>query len=317
MPRTRPLHTSNSASRHLPLHQMVADVSSALHCEDPGTLLRVTGDPLQVAYLPLEGRHPLDSLLGFVAPASWLAIGVHCRGRAYPVGLTPAQGDPSTEPRPVDGSFALAEPTSVVITTLVDRSGHGAGLLRDGPTVTRYDDAPEGVVGDACRRALGLPTPPPPPSTAELWLRVWLDRVVEAAAFCDELDRYHSWDEIAALHPAASSPQNPLVSTANPVSLDDPQRLAEATLSLADTWSWAGLRRDPEVLETTTPPFSRHLAAWMDDGMFARALLADLAALPLLAKSTQMLLPVPVLEDINEAILATGLRWTAQPEVVQ
>jgi hypothetical protein len=128
-------------------------------------------------------------------------------------------------------------------------------------------------------------------------LRIWLDRVVESVTFADEPWRYDGWETVTALHPAAAI---------DPVRLVDPWAVADATHSLAEAWPWGQLRQDPEVVPTTGPPMSRELAAWMDDGMFARAVLADLAPLPLLTKSIEQLLPLPLADDICETILAAG-----------
>lgn len=328
MPRTRlsiASCPSTTAPNSLPLERLVADIDAALVPQDPGALLRVTGDPLQIAHLPLEGEHPLDALMGFVAPPSWLAVGVHCRGRAHP--LAPdALTDDHDDCTATASGFGISEATPVVITTLVDRSGRGAGLMRHGSTATRFDDAPEGIVGDACRRALGLPTPAPPRSTAELWLRMWLDRVVETVAFADEPDRWHTWDAITALHPAApgsllglpvrQSPDGSRAPVVGSPSLADPEALGQATLMLAEARSWELLRREPELVDIGGPPLSRELADWMDDGMFARVLLSELASLSLLAKTAHSLLPFPLLEEINVAVVAAGLRWFDMAEAI-
>jgi hypothetical protein len=320
VPRPRPLHLPSGRPPRLPLHQMAAEVSATLDGDEPTTLLRVTGLPPKVGYLSLDGEHPLDTLLGFTAPHDWLGIGVHCVGSAHL--LDPPLG---------------SEPRAVTITALVDRSNQGAGVLRyhpsgrgaglidggvsgrghdppegddrEGATIVHYDEPPEGVVGDACRRALGLPTPPPPFSTAELWLRLWLDEVVEAALFQERPDRYDSWEAVAALHPAVCHPWL-LGSSASPGSLGDPHGLAEATLALAERWSWPRLRREPEVVALGVAQACRRLAGWMDDGMFARAVLDEVASLPWLGRSAAAVLPPPVLEDVNTVIMATGLGWS-------
>ncbi|HKX72044.1 MAG TPA: hypothetical protein VJM75_12480, partial [Acidimicrobiales bacterium] len=42
--------------------------------------------PDDLAWFPLDGGHPLDVLLGFVAPEHWVALGVSTPGEAHPVG---------------------------------------------------------------------------------------------------------------------------------------------------------------------------------------------------------------------------------------
>lgn len=294
MPRTLSLHAP------LPLDDLVAGVGATDedgHDARSGMVLRVVGqlDHSELGLWPLHGRHPLAALVGFTAPTDWQAIGVHCTGQAYSLDSPP-------------------RPYPVVITTLVDRSGRGAGRMRpldaahrddaDHEAMRRFAVPAEGLIGDACRRALGLPTPPPPDSTAELWLRLWFDRAVEAAAFPDDDRPAPGWDDLAALHPAValcraagSPPDRP----------GDPQALVDATLELAETWTWAALRRDPEVLAFAAPPVARDDAAWMDDGMFARVVLGDLAPLPVAGRSLGRLLPEPLVHDLADVIIGTGL----------
>jgi hypothetical protein len=295
------------AHDQLPLDRLVALVDSSVGADgiDDGALLRVTGHPPQVGRLGLGGDHPLELLLGFTAPASWRALGIHCRARAYDLG---SPNDLAT-PRPIPPRGD--DPLPVIVTILVDRAGAGSGLLRRGSLATRLPGVPDGVVGDACRRALGLPTPAAPPSTAELWLRLWLDRVVEAAVFADGGHRSISWRDVAALHPAV--PARPGAAGIQPdvssgdVHLDDPEALAETTHVLARAWPWSRLRREPDVVDTARPPLPRPVAAWMDDGMFARWVLADLADLTTLSTSAAALLPPTVVAAIGQTVVAAGL----------
>jgi hypothetical protein len=124
------------------------------------------------------------------------------------------------------------------------------------------------MVADACRRAFGLPTSPPPLSTAELWAAYWLDRIVEVAAEPPGGCRLRSWAEVAALHPALADRAGPGSGPA-----DDPDRLAAAgaaAAAWAERWTWARLRAAPDTLDLPWLDRSPALAAWMDDGMWAR-----------------------------------------------
>lgn len=96
------------------------------------------GEAFDLGAKPLpEGSHPLDHLLGFVAPASWSAFGAVCFGRVVP-------GDRRAR-----------------VVTLVARSGetYAVTTLDDGTVI---DEPGEGAIIDALHRCLGLPTPPPP-----------------------------------------------------------------------------------------------------------------------------------------------------------
>jgi hypothetical protein len=310
-----------TATTALPLERLVDEIDrrhdSTLHA----TVLRVTERPLQVGRLLLgDGSHPLDLLLGLTAPPGWAGIGLRCQGHAYDLAVDPraSSDQPPPDLRAPSGPPApdeRVEPIAVVVTVLLDRTGHGAGLLRRGAATTRLDGPPEGVVGDACRRALGLPTGPPPPSTTDLWLRIWLDRLVEAVVFADDGGRFTSWAAVAALHPAApgqaTSPRANTRSTRQPPLVDDPYLLADATLQMAALWPWSRLRLDPELVDTAQPPLPGHLAGWMDDGMFARWVLSDLVALDVLASTVEALLPPAIAAAVAETVTTAGGSWPA------
>jgi len=229
---------------------------SAPHAHPPGELI----------WFPIDPVHPLDLLLGFTAPAHWSALGVSSSGLEHQLGD--------------DGRVVRsADPPRVRITVLIDRSGRGASLLRRGAGLTTLPGPLEGTVADACRRALGLDTAPPPPTTIGLWTRCWLDRVVDALASSGGAGGGAgppTWRDVTRLHPASSA-----AATLGPGvgHRPDPGALADATRALADAWPWARLRADPGVVDVPGPLPNARVAAWMDDGMWARWLLAAFPAL--------------------------------------
>jgi hypothetical protein len=234
-----------------------------------GALLRLSAfdadPPGELAWFPIDPIHPLDLLLGFVAPAHWWALGVSSCGRQHAIG-----GDGRVKRR--------ADSPRVRITVLLDRSGGGAGLLRRGDGRTALPGPPDGTVADACRRALGLETAPPPPTTVGLWTRCWLDRVVDALAPSGGTGGPGppTWRDLTRLHPAST------VAATRESGLGlgpDADALADATRALADAWPWARLRADPAVVDVPGPMPDARVAAWMDDGMWARWLLAAFPAL--------------------------------------
>lgn len=267
------------------LQDLVAAIDAALYRSDAHQLLRIVGDPPEISRRPLDVDHPLDALLGFTAPDGWTAVGLHCSGSAFSV------EEPS------------AEPLDVVFTFLLDRSGNGAGVMRAGQTVTPLPGPPQGFVGDACHRILGLPTPPPPDDTVDLWLRTWLDRLVDSVAFLGHAGRFRSWDAVAALHPVATF--------AADCPIGAPIALADATRRLAEAWPWSRLRKEPEVADTPEPPLSRQITEWMDDGMYARWTLGGLPTIEVLAEAVTDLVPTAVTAAIIETVMATGVRWPA------
>ncbi|MGH9229221.1 MAG: hypothetical protein ACRD07_10945 [Acidimicrobiales bacterium] len=236
-----------------------------------GALLRVSAPdahpPGELACYPIDPIHPLDLLLGFVAPVHWWALGVSSCGLQHPIDD--------------DGRvMRSADSPGVRVTVLIDRSGRGAGLLRRGEELTALPGAPDGTVADACRRALGLGTAPPPPTTAGLWTRCWLDRVVDALAESGGAavgggPGLPTWRDLVRLHPASS------VAATGWSGLGlgpDADALADATRALADAWPWARLRADPAVVDVPGPLPDARVVAWMDDGMWARWLLAAFPA---------------------------------------
>lgn len=270
-----------------------------------GALLHVDGDApphRRLRWRPLDGAHPLDALMGFTAPSQWLALGVSSTGKARR--LADAAGvsrDPAGE--------SHTEPERVRITLLLDRSGDAAALMRLGDEVVPLPGRPEGTVADACRRALGLPTHPPPTSTLGLWTLTWLDRVVEVAGGADAAHRLRTWSQAAALHPAARPLRRP--SAVRAVAGDrapDPAGLAAAAAGLADAWPWSRLRSEPAVVELPGPPVTPEVARWMDDGMFARWLLADLPGEADLLAAVHGLLPASLADDVELVVREAAAR---------
>jgi hypothetical protein len=263
------------------LVMVVDDELSTLDVD--GALLRVSElAPVgkSCMWTPLDGAHPLELLLGFRAPLHWRALGVSCRGRSHPL-------DEHGERARDDQAGA-----PVTVTMLVDRRGAAASVVRTGPTVTPMPGRTDGAVADACRRALDLPTAPPPPSTLGLWTLAWLDRVVDTASRADATHRLQTWPRVAELHPATG----PLGGSSS--GMAGPAPLARAAVALAEAWPWARLREQAGAAGTPGPPPSPQLSAWMDEGMWARWLLSRLPAADDLLAAVRVLLPPRLGEDV-------------------
>lgn len=294
----------------------VDDVAAGA-ARDDGAVVRVVPEPTatdttsgQLTWFPLDGGHPLDLLLGLVAPPHWAALGVCCSGQAHGVDVAGTTGPDVTPPgRDVTARFSrrstaeTSDATAVRITMLIDRAGTTAGLLRRGGDVTPLPGNPEGTVADACRRALGLPTAPPPGSTAELWTLIWLDRVVErASSRATWQGRDAAWAHLASLHPALGALTGPGHDPASPrqgapATPTEVADLVAGARALAATWPWWRLREEPSGLG---PPVELPvgLAGWMDDGMFARWLLGALPPAADLVDAVGALLPPALAEPI-------------------
>jgi hypothetical protein len=267
-------------------------------------LLRVSAldahPPGELACYPVDPIHPLDLLLGFVAPVHWWALGVSSSGLQHPIGR--------------DGRVVRSADSPRVRVTV--RSGRGAGLLRRGDELTALPGPPDGAVADACRRALRLGTAPPPPTTVGLWTRCWLDRMVAALAESGGAGGGpgpRTWRDLTRLHPASS------VATLRWSGLGlgpDADALADATRALADAWPWARLRADPTAVDVPGPLPDARVVAWMDDGMWARWLLAAFPALDDLVDAACSLLAPNLARAARQVVLASigGAASTRTPE---
>ena len=101
-----------------------------------------------VGFKEIDG-HPLDSILGFMAPAEWLALGVCAEGWA-------ASLDAGCRPSQAKGRMRMRS------TVLVSRQGVVAsGMRLAGEEFKLMPDEGYGTILDALKRALGLPTAPP------------------------------------------------------------------------------------------------------------------------------------------------------------
>ena len=203
-----------------------------------GAILRLSdlvALPEAFTWFPLEGSHPLDLLLGFRAPPHWRALGVSCDGRTHRLDASGRYDD------------TAADSEDVTVTILVGRDGAAAGVLRRGGEVTPQPGRPQGAVADACRRALGVATAPPPSSTLGLWTLSWLDRIVDVATRADGAARLRSWAAVAELHAATGLDGHGAVATSAPVAL------AASAATLAEAWPWARLRAEPAVVDVPGP----------------------------------------------------------------
>ncbi len=246
---------------------------------DPGhVLVHVTEEHddvvLGVRSLP-TGVHPFGELAGFISPPEWSMVGLRVRGTARHL----------DQDRP-------AEPVST--TYLVHRTSEECSLLRVGGVVRDLPAPAEGTLPDLCRRVFELPTAPAPASTALLWTLVWLDRVLEG--WSDPTHRRRltsSWPDVAALHPAACSA--PAMSVRRPV---EPSELAARARTHAGAWPWSRLRAQPGEVHLPDAHVSAEVAAWMDDGFFARWALGSFPPAATLGREVIELLDGPVADRV-------------------
>lgn len=203
-----------------------------LVCDDPSG-----GRGGTLAVVELEGRHPLDLLMGLDAGADIDAVGVSATGRGTRI-------DDAGDVR------------AVRVVVLVHRSGAAVTAVRhDGGTMAT-PGAGEGALADACSRALGVPTAPPPYGSGLLWALAWLDAIVEAAG--EPIRRPADPERLARLHVA----WKPGTRAAE---------LAAQARNYTRLHPWSRLRDEPWLLPSLAyGSLDPVLAAWMDDGMLAR-----------------------------------------------
>jgi hypothetical protein len=244
-----------------------------------------------------EGQHPLDLLLGFVAPAPWSGLGVICFGWAAPA----APGDLEAGRHTTSGRRPSTHPgrVRVRVTTLVDRRGRerATTTLEDGSVV---DEPGVGTVVDALRRCLRLPTAPPPVGSAELFAALWLADLAASR-------RALTWPEAALRHPA-------LRALGSSRSRPQPEELIGCGRSLHRAMPWEQLRqRAATGRRDAGIGIDADLAGWMDAGMFARWVLAGLPPLPRLLADCAAHLSPDVLRRVRRALRA----WNLDPPLAE
>jgi hypothetical protein len=199
-----------------------------------------------------------DGLLGYVVREDWPAAAVVATGRFRR--LDAAAELPAALVRGLGGGLQIA--------CVVSRRDAVGWHLRlpDGST---FDEVPqEGFMLDVLRRSLGLPTSPPPPTTATFHLSAWLCGIASAGTSIEPHTRTRlGWDDAVALHPLFDGPG---------AESGDAEDFIDAVQS---SGNWESLRKQvtsaPEGNEDYCLP-PPHLADWMDEGMFARWVLGKM-----------------------------------------
>lgn len=157
-------------------------------------------------------------------------------------------------------------------------------LHRDGTSVlslsdigreiaTETDAPPQGLVPDTCRRVLGLATPPPGVSVEQWLASLWLEGVF-AAVVADPTAQW-TWDRLLAAQPVTG-------------------------WDFMAGHSWEELRLEFTRFKHTICGVDAELAAWMDAGMFARALGEAVPSCELLLADLEALLSSPVHARLTE-----------------
>ncbi len=184
----------------------------------------------------------------------------------------------------------------VTVTLLVDRAGATASVLQRGDEREVLPGRPDGVLADACRRALGLPTAPPPWSSLMLWTQTWLDRIVEAEA-----------PERTPGRPACRGRPSP-ASTRPSTGRGDPVALAlDAVGAGRGLALGAACGPSPRWPTCRAPARRPAVAQWMDDGMWARWLIEPPALRPTSCSRPPGPLLSPVVADAVDLVVTAAV----------
>lgn len=248
---------------------------------------------LELAVPPVDADDPVGAFVGRDADPTWTAFGIVATGRVHD--LAEDGGRVYGRHRTVEQRARMGH--------FVDRSGTAVSYLHlEGEAERRSEEASVGRVDDVCRRALGLPTPPPTVTVDVLWATWWLEDLLGAAGE----GGVATWADAAACHLATRRAAQPLVGDLGPEPA--PAALAAAARRLAAEWSWDDLRRLVAAGRATLlPQVAPDAAAWMDAGMFSRWALMDEAPLGLLLDAVLTALPGPVSAAVGDALQAWGL----------
>ena len=176
------------------------------------------------------------------------------------------------------------------------RDGRAASRIRrvgaDPPQVLDTGAA-EGDVADCLRRALGLPTPPPPCGRSAWWAVDWLDAVLDARL-------------PGAVAAPGRGPGRPRCTRCRARSRPTARRRSSRTSARDGAGLDWSAHPAPSVGAGSGPrcPIGPELAAWMDDGMFARWLLGSRPDPVDVVVDLVDLLPPAVTRGVVEALQA-------------
>jgi len=179
---------------------------------------------------------------------------------------------------------------NVVVAHALLRSGSSATYVTDDSGAPLLlDDAGGGLVPDLCRRVLEMPTAPPELETGVYLSRLWLDRLLEAAAArpgCLQPE------QALALHPAEQAQSFGFTRSW--------LQLALATHEFAVAAPWAVLRR--RFAAAGGDDRASQAARWFDDGSFSRWMLDRLPSPAEALAALAELVPAAALREVRATI---------------
>jgi hypothetical protein len=250
--------------------------------------------PLVWFWMTVPGRHPVraslltgaDRLLGWVAPSPVGAVGVLATARCRPVTEGRVEAGPEAP-----GAAGQADAAACRMLIVVRRDGVGATRLQaaDGQSL---DSRPTGgALLDVLQRCLSRPTAVPSCGAHRLAWVLWLATAVTEAK---RGRSFRCWEDLVSLWP--DPPAEPAVGR-NAARGTDVDILSQAT-----SWTWEGLRRAAVAGRWRPDGIDPGLAAWMDDGIFSRVLLAGLPSLEQLMGALEPELPAALADRLRRIL---------------
>jgi len=223
------------------------------------TWVRILDSPGEPGAFDLDLDDSPEGLLGWVASDDCLGVGVVATGRAMMDETAGSHSPAGLRPGTTPG---------VRLACLVSRDGE-VGWRMVVPGGVSLDAPPsEGRLLDCLRRCFGLSTPPPPAGAGRVQVVVWLLTVHDTIR---RTGRRLSWREVAELHPVGALRAEPgSLHQAGPAAIPELIRIA------GQAWSWETLRQGAARGAWGDDVVTPQLAAWMDEGMFARWILSEL-----------------------------------------
>jgi hypothetical protein len=267
-----------------PLEELLDTLDRAVSPDDPPFLVAAFGAAHDGGILVTDDD--VSHLLGWRVPEECWAVGLVGGGRRIPLDRSGPPPNWSSGDQPE---------RRMQLCCLAGRDGAVATLLRSPDGIVTASGEAEGRVIDALRRTLGLPTPPPERDTADLLAILWIEDLLAAAHDGVAL----GWPQAAGLHPA----MRVLASEGHDIS---PEHVSMVARVATAAWSWENLRLQASQEDWLRELVPAKLAEWMDEGMFARWVLADLPPLSAVASVAVEVLDVHVWREIQSVIAATG-----------
>lgn len=155
---------------------------------------------------------------------------------------------------------------------------------------------PAGPWCDGLRRVFGLATPPCPVRMIEALTILWLEAVLQSPS------GVRTWEDVVALHPEAATRRSPGAARVGPETIEAAGRSCAGSVGWADFHALAA--------RTGWASITPSVAAWADQGMFARLVLRELPPLWLVVGQViERLGP-----EVGRTLRRLLARWGLEPD---